>query len=142
MKQKISKYAYVYGPHDYNAAPFVPIGMETLVHDNPKRNGKFVEHFRKGFVLSTEFENYRSWIMWMKDTRVTRILATVFHKHKCITNLDITPEDQVIAATGKLAGALKGCMPPPFSGKPSSNWSALGPYSSMSGEKRFITICP
>ena len=45
--------------------------------------------------------------MWMKDTRATRILATVFHMHKYITNPDITPKDQVIAAAVKLADELK-----------------------------------
>ena len=36
----------------------------------------------------------------------------VFHKHKYITNREITPEDWVIAAAGKLEGTIKGCMPP------------------------------
>ena len=39
---KVSAYAQVYGPHDYNAAPFVPIGMVTLVHGKPKRRGTFI----------------------------------------------------------------------------------------------------
>ena len=48
--------------------------------------------------------------MWMMDTRATQISATVFHKHKYITNPDITPEDRVIAAAGNLAETIKGCM--------------------------------
>ena len=31
LNPKISAYANVYGTHDHNAHPFVPIGMETLV---------------------------------------------------------------------------------------------------------------
>ena len=58
MNPKISAYAHVFGPHDYNAAPFVPIGMETLVHEKPKRRGTFAEHCRKGFVLGTAFEHF------------------------------------------------------------------------------------
>ena len=46
----------------------------------------------------------------MKDTRATRILATVFHKNKYITNPGVTPEDYVIATSGKLAAELKGRM--------------------------------
>ena len=34
---KISSYAHLYGHHDYNLHPFVPIGMEALVHDKPHR---------------------------------------------------------------------------------------------------------
>ena len=49
--------------------------------------------------------------MWMKETRATQILVTVWHKHKYITNLDITPKDQVIAESGKLVEELKCRMP-------------------------------
>ena len=59
MKPKITAYTQVYSPHDYNAASFVPIGIEMLVHENPKRRGTFAEHCSKGYVLGTGFENYR-----------------------------------------------------------------------------------
>ena len=90
--------------------------METLVHNKPKRRGTFADHFRKVLFLGTTFEHYRSWIMWMKDTRYTQILAKVFHKHKYITNPDITHGDRVIAASRKFEYALKGCMSPHLSG--------------------------
>ena len=115
VNPKISTYDDVYSPHDYNAAHFLPIGMETLVHNKPKRRVTFAEHCSKGFVLGTAFEHYHSWIMWMKDTRATLILAAVFHKHKYITNPDITPESRVIAAAGNLSDTIKGCMPPHLS---------------------------
>ena len=78
-----------------------------MVHDKPKRNDTFAEHRSKGCVLGTAFENYRAWIIWMKDTRATRISAAVFHKHKYITNPSVTPEDRVMATAGKLAAELK-----------------------------------
>ena len=59
MNPKVSAYAQIYGPHDYNAAPFVSIGMETLVHDKKNRRGTFDENFSKGYVLGTAFEYYR-----------------------------------------------------------------------------------
>ena len=34
---KVSAYAHVYGQHNYVAAPFMPIGMETLVHEKHHR---------------------------------------------------------------------------------------------------------
>ena len=89
--------------------------MKTLVHDKTKIRGTFAENFSKAFVLGTAFEHYRSWIMWMKDTRYTQILAMVLHKHKYITNPDVTLKDRVIAAAGKLADTLKGSMPPHLS---------------------------
>ena len=81
-----------------------------MVHDKPKRRGTFSEHCGKGYVLGTYFEHYRTWKMWMKDTILTRISTTVFHKHKYITDPSVTPEDRVIATSGKLAAELKGRM--------------------------------
>ena len=46
----------------------------------------------------------------MKDTRATRISATVFRKHKYITNPSVTPEDRVMATVGKFVDDLKGRM--------------------------------
>ena len=55
----ISSYAHDYGQHGYSVEPFVPIGMESLVHDKTQRRQTFAEHCRKGFVLGTSFKNYR-----------------------------------------------------------------------------------
>jgi hypothetical protein len=33
----MSAYAHLYGQHDYNKHPFVPIGMEALIHDKPHK---------------------------------------------------------------------------------------------------------
>ena len=107
----ISSYAHVYGQHDYSAEPFVPIGMESLVHDKPQRRQKFAEHCKKGFVLGTSFEHYRGWKMWMINMRTVRISNTVFHKHKYISNPTVTLDDAFIASAQNLAAALKSKMP-------------------------------
>ena len=39
INPKISAYAYLYGPHNYNAHPFVTIGMEAMVPDDPGGTG-------------------------------------------------------------------------------------------------------
>ena len=93
----------MYVPHDYNAEPFVPIGMETLVHDKPRLRKTFAEHCSKVHVLVTSFEHYRAWIMWMKETKNTRISGSVLHKHKYITNLDVKPEYRFIAAMDSMS---------------------------------------
>ena len=41
LNPKISAYAHVYWPHDYNAENFVPTGTDTLVYDKPKGRGTF-----------------------------------------------------------------------------------------------------
>ena len=51
----------------------------------------FAEHCSKGYVLGTSLEHYRAWIIWKKDSRRTRVSATIFHKHKYISNPSVTP---------------------------------------------------
>ena len=57
VKPNIATYAHVYGPHDYNTALLLPVRMETLVHDNPKRRVIFAEHCSKYLVLGTSFDH-------------------------------------------------------------------------------------
>eukprot|EP00804_Cyclotella_cryptica_P018671 CCRYP_007187-RB/>CCRYP_007187-RB protein AED:0.29 eAED:0.29 QI:0/-1/0/1/-1/0/1/0/524 len=104
---KISAYAHLYGPHDYNAAPFVPLGMEALVHDKPHRRKTYAQHCSRGWIIGTSTEHYRCWKIWSATTRSTRIAATVFFKHKYLTNPSVTPTDALIAATANLAHIIK-----------------------------------
>ena len=108
---KVSTYTQLYGPHNYNAKPFVPIGMEAMVHDKPNKRKTFAQHCSKGYVLGTSMEHYRCWEMWSPKTRSTRISETVFFKHKYITNPTATPTDVIIAATNRMAEALKNHKP-------------------------------
>eukprot|EP00804_Cyclotella_cryptica_P005330 CCRYP_020410-RA/>CCRYP_020410-RA protein AED:0.19 eAED:0.19 QI:0/-1/0/1/-1/1/1/0/760 len=103
---KISSYAHLYGHHDYNSHPFVPIRMEALVHDKPHRRKSFAQHRTKGFVLGTSTEHYCCWTVWTPVSQSTCISATVFFKHKYITNPTVTPADAIIAATANLAHVL------------------------------------
>ena len=103
VNPNVSTYAHVYGQHNYDIHPFVPIEMETLVHDKPHRRKTFAKHCSKGHVLGTSFEHYRAWEMWMTKTMATRVSGKVFHKHKYITNPDVTPEDRFITAMGNLS---------------------------------------
>ena len=70
----------------------------------------FAEHFRNGYVLRTYFEHYRAWTFWMLNARATRVSATVFHKHKYISNPNVTPAYAVISVAGNLTSALKGTV--------------------------------
>ena len=97
----------MYGPHNYNAEPFVPIGMQALVHNNPQRRRSFAQHCSKGWVLETSPEHYRFWKVWTKNTCTTRISGTMFFKHKYITNPTFTPADTITSAAINLSDALR-----------------------------------
>ena len=55
---KVSAYAYLYGPHNYNAKPFVPIGMDTLIHRKPSKRKTFTQHCVKMWVLGNAMDYY------------------------------------------------------------------------------------
>jgi hypothetical protein len=77
----MSAYAQDYGHHGYNKHPFVPIGMEALVHDKPHKRQTYSTHFKKAFVLGTSTEHYRCWKCWSTATKATQIVGTAFFKH-------------------------------------------------------------
>jgi hypothetical protein len=93
----------MYGHHNYNHHPFVPIGMEALVHNQPHNRCLFAQHCRKVFILGTSTKHYRCWKFWLVTMCATRILGAVFFKHKYLTNPAVTLEDRVITAAGALA---------------------------------------
>jgi hypothetical protein len=88
----ILAYAHVYGHHDYNCHPFVPIGIKALVNDRPHKHHLFAQHCRIVFVLSTSTKHYRCWKFWLVTPRATRISGAAFFKHKYLTNPVVTPE--------------------------------------------------
>jgi hypothetical protein len=98
----ILAYAHVYGHHDYNRHPFVPIGMEALVYNQPHKCCLLAQHYRKAFALGTSTKHYWCWKFWSVLTCVTQILSAAFFKHKYLTNPAVTPEDRVIEAAGAL----------------------------------------
>ena len=108
----MSAYAHVYqGHHDYNKHPFVPIGMEALIHVKPHKRRTYAQHCDKGYSIGTSFEHYRCQRIWMKDTHATRISGAVWFKHKYLTNPTVTPEDRIVAAIGGLAKTLAEKVP-------------------------------
>ena len=44
----------------------------------------------------------------MTNSKDMRVSGKVFHKHKYITNPDVTPEDRVMAAMSKLSQEISG----------------------------------
>eukprot|EP00804_Cyclotella_cryptica_P017804 CCRYP_001200-RA/>CCRYP_001200-RA protein AED:0.69 eAED:0.75 QI:0/0/0/1/0/0/3/0/405 len=86
----ISSHTHLYH-HDYNAHPFVPWAWKPF--DKPHRRKSFAQHCTKGYVIGT---SRALPLLESMDTnsRTTRISATVFFKHKYITNPSVTPAER------------------------------------------------
>ena len=100
------------GEHDYSNHPFVPIGMEALVHEKPHKQQTYVQHCKKGFVLGTSFEHYSCQTVWMVYLHKRQTSGAFWFKHKYINHPSVTPADQIMAAIGSLAKMLTTGIPP------------------------------
>ena len=107
VNKNISPYAHLHGNHDYPFLLFVPIGIEALIHKNPRQRKTWDENTFKGWVLDTSDEHYRFYTLCVKNSRASRISSMVFLKHKYISNPTVTAADVVIAAAQNMAEALK-----------------------------------
>jgi hypothetical protein len=82
---KISAYAYLNGPHDFNRMPLAPLGVECIMYIQPDKRKTFAPRAIKGWYIGTSKEHYRYYKAWCKETKTTRGSETVYFKHKYIT---------------------------------------------------------
>jgi len=104
----MSSFQALHGKHDYNTNPFAPIGQAVEMHVVPSKRKTWGEHTTPGFYLGNSWDHYRCHVVWVKNTRNTRIGQTVFFRHKYITQPIITPTDAILRATDDLCDVLRG----------------------------------
>ena len=107
---QISSYAYLQRQRDFATLPFVPIGIESLIHEKKNRRKTWGNHVVMGWVLGTSTEHYCCWRLWVKKMRATRISGMVSFKHKYISNPTVTPSDPVLDAAQDMTDTLQGRM--------------------------------
>ena len=112
---KASSYAYLCSPYSYNTKSFVPISMDTLIHEKPSKRKTFAQHCAKSWVLGTALEHYRCWDLWVISTRAKRVSDTLFFKHNYIINTFVTPADAIIATAGNMTQSLRTHLHPSMS---------------------------
>ena len=88
--------------------PFAPLGDAIELHVMPSKRKTWEEHTKSGCYLGTSWDHCRCHLVWVKDTRITRVGQTVFFRHKYITRPVITQSDAIWRATDNLINALRG----------------------------------
>ena len=124
MNPKLSAYAQVHGPFDYNRTPMAPPGTKVLIHDKPNNRGTWAPHGTEGWYIGPAMEHYRCFKTYVPSTKAERTTDTVAwfpHNTKMPTasSLDLTA-----AATKDTLSALQ---------KPTAN-SPLHPLSDSETE--------
>jgi hypothetical protein len=113
MTPTFSAYTYLWGQHDYNSNPFVPLGCKVKAHLVPDIRETWAPHTTSGFYVGNSGEHYRCHKVFISDTRHTWICSTVFFKHKYFAMPTLTPFDALILAADNLTNAIAGIIPPP-----------------------------
>ena len=119
---KVSAYAYMNGPYDFNKMPLAPMGCSVQVHDKPNKRKMWDAHSSDGWYLGTSHKHYRCFKIYKKETRAEMVSDMVYFKHKYITMPTITKADMVIQAAKDLTQALEQNVPNAI---PATNVEAL-----------------
>ena len=59
MTSKLSAYAYLNIPHDFNSMPMAPLGCAVQIHKNSNRRASWAPHSISGWYLVIPTEPYR-----------------------------------------------------------------------------------
>ena len=107
VEPKVSAWAYLFGPHNYNARPLAPLGCAVQVHEKPNKCKSWDPHSSDGWYIGTSDEHYRCFRIYKKETKTEIISDTVYFRHKYITMPTVTKADEVIRAARDLSKAIR-----------------------------------
>jgi hypothetical protein len=108
---KVSAYAHLYGPHDFNRHPWAPLGIAVHVYIPPDKRRSWSVKSKKGHYIGMSTEHYRYYLVDVTETKQIQGSETVFFKHKYITMPDVTPADAIVEAARQLSATLQGRAP-------------------------------
>ena len=97
---KLSSWADVRGPYDFNRNPIAPAGTRVTVYENPNIRGTWDPHGVRGYYLGPALDHYRCHKVLVEKTKRTRITDSLaWHPEDRITKSDVTPNiDGVVGA--------------------------------------------
>ena len=94
---KMSAYADISGPFEYNKIPLVPIGCEVEVNEKTYKRGRWAYHSVDVWYLATLLEHFCTYLCLIKTTNSERFTNTAQFSHKNIIKHTITHSDKIMA---------------------------------------------
>ena len=104
---KVSAYAHLSGPFDYNKIPLAPMGISVQVHEKTDKICTWAYHKFDGWYLVTSPERYRTHRCHIKSTNNKRFTDTIHFNHRKLIRPTITHADKVISAIADCAKTIK-----------------------------------
>ena len=77
IQPKLSAYAQIYGPFDFNKNQLAPGGCALIIHERTDHRPAWANHGRKGFYISPAMHHYRNYKCYIPSTGGTRFSNTV-----------------------------------------------------------------
>jgi hypothetical protein len=68
INPKLSAYAQLNGPFDFNRTPVAPLGARVIFHEKPQQRRTWAPHGIDGFYLGPEMEHYRCHQIYCSST--------------------------------------------------------------------------
>ena len=103
---KVSAYAHLSGPFNYNKIKLDPMVCEVQVHEKIDKRFTWAYHSVDGWYLATSPEHYRTHICHIKTTNSERSTDTAQFSHKNITKPTITHADKIMDAIAYCAKSI------------------------------------
>ncbi len=77
VNPRLSAWAYVFGPFNFNSTPLAPPGTKVVVHIKPHKRASWDPHGIEGFYTGPALHHYRCYTCYIPKTRSERITDTV-----------------------------------------------------------------
>lgn len=108
LNPKLSAYEGFHGhQYDFNAHPIAPVGTHVVVYETPSIRQSWAAHGLDGFYLGPAIDHYRSYNVFVVDTRSNRVSDTLAWFPAAVRMPGSSPLDLIHAALHDLIAALK-----------------------------------
>ena len=77
VNPKLSSYAYLHGPFNFNSTPLAPPGTLVAIHVKPNNRASWAPHSKRGFYVGPCLNHYRNFQCYVPDTNSVVVTDTV-----------------------------------------------------------------
>lgn len=108
---KLSAWAQLNSPFDFNPTPIAPPGIHVLVHDKPSTHTSWSPHALDGWYLGPASESHQCCNVWIRATGTGRICNTVSWFPTEVTVPSAWSTDMILAGMRDILHALHNPSP-------------------------------
>ena len=81
------------------------------MHVNLAHRDKFALHYAAGLYIIKPQDSYICHKVWVKETKIVRIVDTVFFNHKYLKNMTITTSNKITQSADDISSVVDNNIP-------------------------------